>query len=86
MGPAPEAIARESVVMMDPAVSFEPHRRRLFGLAYRMLQARRPGVEIAHTSCRRTSSRNAWHLYLDFELMRSIARRGAIRTQLPLTT
>src|SRR5215468_9939921 len=31
------AIARESIGMKDPAVSFEPHRRRLLGLAYRML-------------------------------------------------
>src|SRR5262249_17591882 len=32
-----QAIARESIGMTDPAVSFEPHRRRLLGLAYRML-------------------------------------------------
>jgi RNA polymerase sigma-70 factor (ECF subfamily) len=31
------AAAREPGLMMDPAVSFEPHRRRLLGLAYRML-------------------------------------------------
>src|SRR5262249_35986059 len=31
------AIAQESIGMTDPAVSFEPHRRRLLGLAYRML-------------------------------------------------
>ncbi len=37
MGPVPQAIARESIGMTDPAVSFEPHRRRLLGLAYRML-------------------------------------------------
>jgi RNA polymerase sigma-70 factor (ECF subfamily) len=29
--------AREAIGMTDPAVSFEPHRRRLLGLAYRML-------------------------------------------------
>jgi hypothetical protein len=33
----PQAIARESIGVTDPAVSFEPHRRRLLGLAYRML-------------------------------------------------
>ena len=33
----PQAIARGSIGMTDPAVSFEPHRRRLLGLAYRML-------------------------------------------------
>ena len=37
MGPVPHTIARESIGMTDPAVSFEPHRRRLLGLAYRML-------------------------------------------------
>ena len=37
MGSVPHAIARESIGMTDPAVSFEPHRRRLLGLAYRML-------------------------------------------------
>jgi RNA polymerase sigma-70 factor, ECF subfamily len=37
MASVPHAIARESIGMMDPAVSFEPHRRRLLGLAYRML-------------------------------------------------
>src|SRR5262245_15880668 len=37
MGCDPGAIAGESNGMTDPAVSFEPHRRRLFGLAYRML-------------------------------------------------
>src|SRR5215471_4716367 len=31
------AIARESIGMKDPAVTFEPHRQRLLGLAYRML-------------------------------------------------
>ena len=37
MGSVPHTIARESIGMTDPAVSFEPHRRRLLGLAYRML-------------------------------------------------
>jgi RNA polymerase sigma-70 factor (ECF subfamily) len=37
MGLAPQAIAREWIGMTDPAVSFVPHRRRLLGLAYRML-------------------------------------------------
>ena len=37
MASVPHAIARESIGMTDPAVSFEPHRRRLLGLAYRML-------------------------------------------------
>src|SRR5262249_1908820 len=37
VGPDCQAIARESIGMTDPAVSFEPHRRRLLGLAYRML-------------------------------------------------
>ena len=32
-----EAIAREPSLMTDPALSFEPHRRHLRGLAYRML-------------------------------------------------
>ena len=32
-----QAIAREAIGMTDPGVSFEPHRRRLLGLAYRML-------------------------------------------------
>ena len=31
------AVAREPSLMMDPALSFEPHRRHLLGLAYRML-------------------------------------------------
>ena len=31
------AVAREPSLMIDPALSFEPHRRRLRGLAYRML-------------------------------------------------
>ena len=30
-------VAGEPGLMMDPAASFEPHRRRLLGLAYRML-------------------------------------------------
>src|SRR5262245_36632563 len=33
----PAPVACESIGMTDPAVSFEPHRRRLLGLAYRML-------------------------------------------------
>jgi len=37
VGADPQAIARESIGLTDPAVSFEPHRRRLLGLAYRML-------------------------------------------------
>ena len=37
MASDPQAIARRSNGMTDPAVSFEPHRRRLLGLAYRML-------------------------------------------------
>jgi RNA polymerase sigma-70 factor (ECF subfamily) len=37
MGSAVKAIARGSIGMTDPAASFEPHRRRLLGLAYRML-------------------------------------------------
>ncbi len=37
MGGDPDGIARESDGMTDPAVSFEPYRRRLRGLAYRML-------------------------------------------------
>src|SRR5262245_11045007 len=37
MGSDPRAIAREPIGMTDPAASFEPHRRRLLGLAYRML-------------------------------------------------
>jgi RNA polymerase sigma-70 factor (ECF subfamily) len=37
MGSHSYAIARESIGMKDPAVTFEPHRRRLLGLAYRML-------------------------------------------------
>jgi RNA polymerase sigma-70 factor (ECF subfamily) len=32
-----QPIIRGSIGMTDPAVSFEPHRRRLLGLAYRML-------------------------------------------------
>src|SRR4029450_1366237 len=35
--PALQSAARGSIGMTDPAVSFEPHRRRLLGLAYRML-------------------------------------------------
>jgi RNA polymerase sigma-70 factor, ECF subfamily len=31
------AVAREPSLMIDPALSFEPHRRHLRGLAYRML-------------------------------------------------
>ena len=31
------SVAREPSLMIDPALSFEPHRRRLLGLAYRML-------------------------------------------------
>ena len=34
--------------MMDPALSFEPHRRRLRGLAYRMLGS----IAEAATPCR----------------------------------
>src|SRR5262245_10250625 len=37
MGSDPPAISREPTLMTDPAVSFEPYRRRLLGLAYRML-------------------------------------------------
>ena len=37
MGSDQQAIARDSIGMTDPAVSFEPHRRRLLGLAYRIL-------------------------------------------------
>src|SRR5262245_46063349 len=37
MGSDSHAIARESIGMKDPAVTFEPDRRRLLGLAYRML-------------------------------------------------
>src|SRR5262245_49693907 len=37
VGSDPRAIAREPIGMTDPAASFEPHRPRLLGLAYRML-------------------------------------------------
>jgi len=32
-----QPIARESIGVIDAADRFEPHRRRLLGLAYRML-------------------------------------------------
>src|SRR5262249_23309060 len=37
VGSDPRTIPREPTGMTDPAVGFEPHRRRLLGLAYRML-------------------------------------------------
>src|SRR5262245_44520373 len=37
MGADPSPTEPESMGVTDPAVSFEPHRRRLLGLAYRML-------------------------------------------------
>jgi hypothetical protein len=50
--------------MMDPALSFKPHRRRLLGLAYRMLgsiaarQAQTPDAGVS-TALKRTLAERA---------------------------
>src|SRR5262249_314188 len=50
-----EALSRLTVEMSNPAAAFEPHRRRLLGLAYRMLGSMADAEDAVQETCLR------WH-------------------------